>query len=216
MIRIVIPGEPISKMRPKFSSRGKFTKVYDPQEKLKQEMKKSLSLFVKLNESDELEDYFSLPLSVSLSYHMSIPVSDSNASKNAKLWHFINPSVKPDIDNLIKWSLDLSNLILWKDDAQIVNLSASQIYSKNPCTIIEIKTIKEIKMADEYAKVFHTFSPDDFRDFVADMWRFYNDHSLDLCDDRKMSELEMAAAARHTLAFSEKWVDKLKKVRPKK
>ncbi len=38
------------------------------------------------------------------------------------------PSVKPDLDNLIKCK-DALNGILWEDDAQIVRLNAQKVYS---------------------------------------------------------------------------------------
>jgi len=39
------------------------------------------------------------------------------------------PSVRPDLDNLVKTILDASNKLVWDDDSQIVKISAMKTYA---------------------------------------------------------------------------------------
>jgi Holliday junction resolvase RusA-like endonuclease len=45
---------------------------------------------------------------------------------------------KPDLDNMIKYILDCGNKILWHDDAEIYNITATKFWSKTPRTEIKI------------------------------------------------------------------------------
>ena len=47
-----------------------------------------------------------------------------------------------DIDNYAKFALDCLNLVCYKDDSQIVELSAKKVYGENPRTIIIIEELK--------------------------------------------------------------------------
>lgn len=38
------------------------------------------------------------------------------------------PTVRGDLDNLLKSVLDAGNGVIWKDDAQIISLKASKLY----------------------------------------------------------------------------------------
>lgn len=46
---------------------------------------------------------------------------------------------RPDLDNMIKFYMDAANGILYQDDAQIVMITASKVYSDNPRTDIIIE-----------------------------------------------------------------------------
>lgn len=214
-MRIVIPGDPIAKARPRFSHVGKFVKTYDPQSRLADSLKGFLSALVNHQKTNDFEACFRLPLSVSLSYQMPIAKNDTMASKNAKLWGFEKPSHKPDIDNLIKWTADIANGILWRDDAQIVHLTASQCYSSSPCTIIEINPIPEIQMTKEHEIVFKTFSPDDIINLLSDTESMRCSLWPNSGDDKDLSETELAATADVLIEFAKKWTDKLKKIKGK-
>lgn len=156
-MRIILPGNPIPKARPKFCVRGKHAMAYDSQSKIMAEKRAQLCYLAKQNRPNDLEAYFSHPLSVRLWFHMPVTVSSSLAQKNAKLNGLVMPSIKPDIDNLVKF-WDIANGILWRDDSQIVELHATQQYSETPCTVIEIKVIK-MNLSDLATQMMHLFSP---------------------------------------------------------
>lgn len=160
-MKLIIPGEPIAMMRPRAVIRGKHAGVYDPQAKIKKQQKSDLVKQIKSLDVDPdgLEALYSLPLKLDIHFHVSTSLSDSRVLKNEKLWnlHYL-PDKKPDIDNFIKHSLDICNEVLWKDDAQIIQLKAEEKYSETPCTIIEVHPIK-IYMNDDAKKVTKIFSP---------------------------------------------------------
>lgn len=51
------------------------------------------------------------------------------------------PSVKPDLDNLIKMLLDACNKMIFTDDALICELSAKKIYAEEDSALLIIKEI---------------------------------------------------------------------------
>ena len=53
-----------------------------------------------------------------------------------------HPSVRPDLDNYIKAVLDGMNGIVWKDDAQVVELTAVKTYVvADPCIYVRVSEI---------------------------------------------------------------------------
>lgn len=58
--------------------------------------------------------------------------------KYSKMQNLPLPTGKPDVDNLLKFVLDSCNGILYKDDAQVVDLHGIKRYGKEPKTIIKI------------------------------------------------------------------------------
>ena len=214
-MRIVIPGDPIAKARHRLSTVNGFAMQYDPQKKQVDVLKRKLVELSSQIEFDEYNDSYMPALSVSLSYHMPIAVSESKAIKNAKLWGLLKPNHKPDLDNLVKFTLDASNGILWHDDAQIIELSANEKYSKTPCTIIQVEIIPEIKMTKEHETVFKTFSPDDIADLHSHIGRIQNALYPSYRAHEEPGQSQLAAAADLLIKFANTWTDKLKKIKGK-
>lgn len=209
-MKLVIPGPPVPKARPKFAVRHGFGQAYDSQSKLmKSERLKLLVAFNCLNlDSDVIEALYSLPLHLDIEFHLPIADSSSMPQKNAKLWGF--ETHKPDLDNLVKF-MDIANGILWRDDSQIAILTAKKMYSENPCTIIEIKYIK-IPMDTETKKITALFSPDEMETFWYDLQTV----SHAICEMRSaIAEdklLFMPEVAKKIMNFSTNYVPKLKKL----
>lgn len=128
MITYEIPGKPIPLQRPRMC--GKF--VYDPQKKEKKEYREKI---------EKLRDAIfpcSTPMKLIVEYHMPIPKS---YSQKRSLECEKQPHVKkPDLSNLIKFTEDALNGLLWKDDAYISEIAAKKIYSKEPKTVFKIET----------------------------------------------------------------------------
>ena len=81
------------------------------------------------------------PLAVSLVFGMAIPASWSQKRTQAALDGTTLPTGRPDVDNLAKQVLDALNGVLWLDDAQVVDLHERKIYSANPSTLIQVRTL---------------------------------------------------------------------------
>ena len=129
-IQIRIPGKPIAKRRPRFARRGKFVTTYSDQEteegrfilELKSQLKSIQPIPAGTCIFLDLIFRFPYPKSMSLKKREATPC----------------PTVKPDLDNCIKFVKDCCNRILWHDDSQVVTVNAIKIYSEVPETLIEV------------------------------------------------------------------------------
>lgn len=74
-----------------------------------------------------------------IEYHMPIPKSFSK--KKAKECLFRPHCKQPDLSNLIKFTEDTFNKIIWEDDSFISEIEAKKFYSKIPKTIFKIEYI---------------------------------------------------------------------------
>lgn len=171
-MKIIIPGKPIPKKRPKFSRRSTFVVTYDPQEKEKNEVKKIIvsQLLERLNSEDKsilLEAgriCRSSIFFVQFVFFLPINTSDSVRVSNRKLWGIQSASYKPDYDNLEKFYLDCANGILWKDDASIIKAEALKIYDENPRVEIVVKAKDDINIKENVEKVITSFTPSEFKE----------------------------------------------------
>lgn len=125
-MRIEILGNPIPWKR----ARRCGNRYFDSQEKDKNLFREQIKKLVKL------PDLAVSGLKVTLEYHMSIPKSYSR--KKALKQEFKPHVGRPDLDNLIKFTLDTLNQEIWKDDCQIYHIEAKKIYSFIPKTIVEV------------------------------------------------------------------------------
>jgi Holliday junction resolvase RusA-like endonuclease len=53
------------------------------------------------------------------------------------------PCVRPDAENLLKHQLDALNGVLWKDDAQIVDLRVRKVYGSKPGLTLTVATLTQ-------------------------------------------------------------------------
>ena len=133
ILSLSIPGRPTTKLRPRFARIKKFVRTYDSQEKQKETYCWQIkSRTGNMNPVDG-------PLVVTLIFIFKKPKSYSKGRN--KTFH----TVKPDLDNLVKWILDVGNKILWYDDKQVVKIAAIKIYGEEERTIITLE-----KAVDSY------------------------------------------------------------------
>lgn len=78
---------------------------------------------------------------VYITFYMPIPISWSKAKKERAEREIIRPSVRPDIDNLVKIILDGLNGVAFADDKQVVEITAAKYYSAEPRTAILVEEI---------------------------------------------------------------------------
>ena len=67
---------------------------------------------------------------VEITAYFEIPKSTKKADKELMLDNMINPTKKPDIDNIVKVILDAMNGIAFKDDTQITRLYVEKLYGE--------------------------------------------------------------------------------------
>ena len=131
-MKIIIPGRPIAKSRPRFARRGKFVTTYSDQETEEGKVLWEIR-------QQRPEKRFRGSISVDLWFGMPIPKSTSKKQRERMKKGFVRHIKKPDIDNLIKFYLDVMNDEVFDDDKQIVVISAEKEYSDNPRTEIIIE-----------------------------------------------------------------------------
>lgn len=70
-----------------------------------------------------------------------IPQSASKAKKTAMVRGDVLPTVKPDVDNVLKLIMDALNGVAYLDDKQVVDARCAKMYADNPCTIVSLETV---------------------------------------------------------------------------
>ena len=137
---IVVPGEPVGKGRPKFSTRNGYARAYTPKKTADYESE-VLAAYYQQCKGERYEKAQYLDLSVRA--YLSIPESASKKNKELMRQGKIRPAKKPDIDNIYKICCDALNGVAFPDDCQITDGGMHKWYSDNPRVEIEIKEAEE-------------------------------------------------------------------------
>lgn len=133
--------EPVEQARPRATRFGKGIRLYDPAKV--QRFKKELGTLAR--ERVKGDDRFPLggPLRVTINFYRPVQKSLSKKERSRRLSGAHRPTVKPDVDNYVKSTLDALNGLLWADDAHIFELQAGKFYSDHPRLVVTINEVKE-------------------------------------------------------------------------
>jgi Holliday junction resolvase RusA-like endonuclease len=137
MIKITIPGEAVPQGRPRFSTRGGFPRAYDPAKS--REFKSYVRLLAAqaMNGAPPIEGAVSLVVVI----YRAIPKSFSKRKRHLALEGEVLPVTKSDLDNVVKSLTDAITGVIFRDDAQIVDLHACKLYDNTPRTEIQIAEV---------------------------------------------------------------------------
>jgi Holliday junction resolvase RusA-like endonuclease len=135
MIEIVLAGPPMGKERVRLTRVGH---AYTPERTVNYESRLALAAQQAMAERAPLDG----PLDVEIVAFMAIPESKPKKWKAAALAGEIRPTKKPDYDNFAK-ICDALNLIVWIDDAQVVDGRIRKFYSDRPRMEIRVKPITD-------------------------------------------------------------------------
>lgn len=129
-ITIELPGEPRGKGRPRFTRAGV---TFTPAKTRSYEASLAWTAAAAMKGAKPLEG----PLTLIVEAHMLIPVSWSGKRQRMAAAGDIRPTTRPDFDNIMK-TLDGLNGIVWRDDAQVVDVRCVKLYSERPrlCIIV--------------------------------------------------------------------------------
>ena len=127
-----VDGIPVPKGRPRFRSVGKFVQTYTDSKTREFEALVGEASSKAMGASDPLET----PLKVFLQFTLPIPASVTKKRLKSILDGLEVHTKKPDLDNLIKATLDGMAGIVFDNDSQIVNISATKKYGMHPRTDI--------------------------------------------------------------------------------
>ena len=156
--KIVIPGEPIPQARPKFVHKDRngnplpFVKTVNTQEDeqaayrwdvIQYLTKSGTGLFL-------IED---CPIAMGLTYVMPVRKNWAqykirDLKRGMVFYHYI----KPDLDNLIKFTKDVLSGLCYHDDSQVAVMDPPpiKIYGLEAKTIIQIRTLPKFEMVKAY------------------------------------------------------------------
>ena len=136
MARYIFNITPQAQARPRATRMGRGIRLYDP--KKTSDFKKELRAMAQGLDVEPLQD----ALSVEIWFYRAVQKSISKKEHVRRTTGHVRPTVKSDIDNYTKSTLDGLNGILWRDDAQIVDLNTHKYYSENPRIEIELEELK--------------------------------------------------------------------------
>lgn len=127
-----VPGKIIGKGRPRLNS---YTgSVYTPTRTKDYETLVEQYFLLKYPRFKPLEGR----IQVEINAFFEIPKSTKKEDKELMLAQKINPTKKPDIDNIVKIILDAMNGIAFRDDTQITKLYVEKVYSTTETIKIKI------------------------------------------------------------------------------
>lgn len=130
MIEITLLGQPRGKERPRASRDGHF---YTPERTRSYEAALRYAAGQVMGERPPLDG----PLNVEIRVRVSVPKSWPAKRRAAAMSGSARPTSKPDWDNYGK-IVDALNLVVWNDDAQIVDGRVVKEYSDKPGLFIRV------------------------------------------------------------------------------
>jgi len=135
VIEIVLAGPPMGKERVRMTRSGH---AYTPERTVNYESRLALAAQHVMDGRNPLEG----ALAVDVDVFVAVAKSKPKKFRAAALTGEIRPTKKPDFDNYAK-ILDALNLIVWVDDAQVVDGRVRKFYSEQPRMEIRVRQIDE-------------------------------------------------------------------------
>ena len=132
-----VPGQPRGKGRPRFARRGNFVKTYTDAATASYEDQIRFYALQAMGSSEPLKT----ALEAFIYVRLPVPQSYSKKRTEACLSGLERPCKKPDLDNIIKAMMDAMNEVIYDDDVQIVNITATKLYAAKAGVDILIKEI---------------------------------------------------------------------------
>ena len=125
---IVVPGQPKGKGRPRFTTASGYPRTYTPP--VTQRYEEHIKACFLEQVTDPVDK--ALVQTVHVIAFYQIPSSETKRRKQLMREGKIRPTVKPDLDNVVKVVLDALNGVAFEDDKQIVHINSSKFYSDTP------------------------------------------------------------------------------------
>jgi Holliday junction resolvase RusA-like endonuclease len=138
MIEFTIPGQPVAKGRPKFARRGAHVVAYTPQKTASYENLVKLAATTAMAGRAPTDR----PVRLAVSLALQVPASWSNKRRALAIAGTIRATKKPDADNVLKGIKDGCNGIVWRDDAQVVEIQLRKDYAETPGAVVMVREIE--------------------------------------------------------------------------
>lgn len=135
MITFRVMGQPVGKARPRVTRAGR---VYTPKKTEQAEDDiRAMATYAMCGDPP-----LAGPLELTVRFLMAVPASWSKAKQRQAYEWEIQPTGRPDLDNLLKTVMDACNNIVYADDSQVVSIRASKRYAsetEQPMVIVSIE-----------------------------------------------------------------------------
>jgi Holliday junction resolvase RusA-like endonuclease len=132
MIVVEITGHPVAKGRPRFTRSGI---AFTPAKTRRWEDDARMVAREAMGEREPISG----PLRCSVRSYFVPPASWPQWKRQAAIDGLVAHTARPDGDNLAKAAKDALNGVVWRDDAQVVQLWASKLYGRAPRVVIEVE-----------------------------------------------------------------------------
>ena len=124
---INIPLAPVPASRPRVSKHGTYySKTYA-------EYKKNAAKLIRCEKMDG-------PVELWITFYMPIP--KSTRKKDLPFMDGAPHISRPDLDNLVKATLDMLSGKAFDDDCQVARMHVEKVYGFDPCTMVVIKSFE--------------------------------------------------------------------------
>lgn len=152
MISFYVQGTPIPQPRPQVSTQGGFARAFVPKKHPVHAWREA----VRVGACGALAISWlsgrapvAGPLALSVKLYLPRPKSHYGTGRNAakvKRSAPALPAVRPDLDNYLKAIQDALDGVLWKDDGQVVQITAAKLYAdgREPGATITVKQAGEV------------------------------------------------------------------------
>jgi Holliday junction resolvase RusA-like endonuclease len=90
-----------------------------------------------------------IPLKLSVLTYYPIPKATSQKKQEQMLKKEIRPTIKPDVDNILKIIADALNGVAYYDDKQIVAMSCEKFYANMPHVVVTVEDIEEVSQCQK-------------------------------------------------------------------
>ena len=135
---LVVHGEPVGKARARVvRDRSGRVRAYTPKKSANWER----SAAILARRVMQGEEPTRKPVQLRLVAVMPVPESWPKWKREAATDGRIMPTGKPDLDNIIKAAKDALNGIIWRDDSQVVEVKALQIYGSSAMVSIGVSEL---------------------------------------------------------------------------
>jgi Holliday junction resolvase RusA-like endonuclease len=134
-IRITVPGEPVPWKAAKIVRRGKFAQGVSP------DAMKDAQADVRFQAMRAMEGRELLQGQVTLyvGVYRTKGMPKSKVKRAQAEAGTLRPTTRPDLDNMVKLVSDSLNGIVYRDDSQIVGLTAAKMWSETPRVEIQVQ-----------------------------------------------------------------------------
>jgi Holliday junction resolvase RusA-like endonuclease len=147
-ISFIIPGQPVAKGRPRFSTAGRFPRAFTPAKTA------NYTAWCKSCAADAMagRPLMTGPVWLSLNMYFETPSSWSKWKREAAITGAVRPTGKPDIDNVLKAIKDAMNGIVWKDDSQVVEVDCEKAYDAEPHVMVRVQELPQPSSAKDWLR----------------------------------------------------------------